>query len=51
MNTVIPRFPIAKIFYLKTTASVIIHKILTCLSIEIDFKANVETDKLFFYGH
>lgn len=32
---------------LKTTASDIIHKILTCLSIEKDFKANVENDKLF----
>jgi len=49
MNSAIPRFPIAKMFYFpKTTALGIIHKILTCFSIEKDFKADVENDNVFF---
>lgn len=48
MDSVIPRFPTAKMFpLLKTTASGILHKMLTCLSIEKDFKGNAESDRIF----
>lgn len=48
MNSVIPRFPTAKMFpLLKTTASGIRHKMLTRLSIGKDFKSNAENDRIF----